>query len=82
MKALNTDGRGRVRFSKYGFRFELNPDDPTIITVYDRRDGESKLGTIRLVSAAFRLYHRTDGDDTVKPYRRSSFGFGSNGHMV
>lgn len=73
---MNADTRGRIRFTKYGFRFEILETDPTTVTIYDRFDNETKLGTINLTSAAFRLLHGTEGDETVKPMAPQSVGVG------
>jgi hypothetical protein len=73
---LKADTRGRIRFTKYGFRFEITETDPTTITVYDRVYGETKIGTINLTSAAFRLLNGTTGDETVKPARLEPVGVG------
>lgn len=78
-KTLKADARGRIRFTKYGFRFEIDSKNPTTVTVYTReagdpfsygraaRETEIKLGTVNLISAAFRLLNGTEGDATVTP---------------
>lgn len=62
-----------IRFRKYGHRFIVNTDTG-IVTVYGRTrndawgmDTETKMGTVSLLSAAFRLLNGTDGDSTVRP---------------
>ena len=56
MTTTKTDSRGRIRFGKYGFRFETTVTDPTKVTVYDRFGGkEVSLGTIDLFRAAITL---------------------------
>ena len=70
---MKTDSRGRIRFTKYGFRFELKETDPTEVAIYKRTgknfNNETKLGTVRLTTAAFRLLFGTEGDSVVKPTR-------------
>lgn len=70
---MKTDARGRIRFNKYGFRFEINTRNPTDVVIYTRygsnQNKEAKLGTVKLSTAAFRLLFGTEGDDTVKPIR-------------
>jgi hypothetical protein len=65
-KTLKVDSRGRVRFTQAGFRFEVTSDDPTVITVYDRFEGETKLGTIDLMSVARALWTKTPATDAVQ----------------
>jgi hypothetical protein len=62
---MKADARGRIRFTKAGFRFEILPTDPTVVTVYNRAgDTETKLGTVDLIEAAVDLNFKS-GDGVV-----------------
>lgn len=67
-----------IRFRLYGTRFVINTETG-MVTVYDRTkddvfgiDTETKIGTVSLASAAFRLLNGTEGDSTVRPVRENN----------
>ena len=67
---MTSDARGRIRFTEAGFRFEVNTNEPTRVTVYDRNFGkgpEIKLGTIDLLAGALELLQGISNSNAVEP---------------